>query len=35
MVVLSKDPLAISPEDFMSIEAEVTVVDGRVVFERP
>ncbi len=34
MVVLSKDPLSVSPEDLMSIQAMITIVDGRIVFER-
>ena len=34
MVVLSKDPLSVSPEEFMSIQVTMTIVDGHVVFER-
>ena len=34
MVVLSKDPLSVSPEDLVSIQAMMTIVDGRIVFER-
>jgi hypothetical protein len=32
--VLSGDPRAISPEELPSLSVDVTVVDGRVVYER-
>ncbi len=34
MVVLSKNPLSVSPDDLMSIQAMMTIVDGRIVFVR-
>lgn len=34
MVVLSKDPLSVAPEELMSIKATMTIVDGRIVFKR-
>ena len=34
LVVLSGDPRAIPPEDLPSLSIEMTVVDGRVAFER-
>ena len=34
MVVLSKDPTTVAPEDLMSIKTDITIVDGEVVYER-
>jgi len=34
LVVLSGDPRAIPPEDLPSLSVEMTVIDGRVAFER-
>ena len=34
MVVLSGDPLSVSPDQLMSIKADLTIVDGKVVYER-
>ena len=34
LVVLSGDPRALPPEDLPSLSIEMTVIDGRVVFER-
>ena len=34
MVVLSRDPLSVEPEELMSIQAMMTIVDGDIVFER-
>ena len=34
MVVLSKDPLSVAPEELMSIKATMTIVGGRIVFKR-
>ncbi len=34
MVVLSGDPLSVSPDQLMSIKADITIVDGKVVYER-
>ena len=34
MVVLSGDPLSVSPDQLMSIKADMTIVDGKVVYER-
>jgi len=34
MVVLSRDPLTVAPAELMSIKADMTIVDGKVVYER-
>ncbi len=34
MVVLSDDPLSVPPDQLMSIKADITIVDGKVVYER-
>ena len=34
MVVLSDDPLSVPAEELMSIQADVTIVDGKIAHER-
>ena len=34
MVVLSDDPLSIPADELMSIQADVTIVDGKIAHER-
>ena len=34
MIVLSEDLLAIDPENILDVQVEMTVVDGKVLFER-
>lgn len=34
LVVLDRDPRAVAPEELHTLRAEMTIVDGRVVFER-
>jgi predicted amidohydrolase YtcJ len=34
LVVLDRDPSRVPPEDVHTLRAEMTVIDGRVVYER-
>ena len=34
LVVLDRDPRTVPPEDLHTISADLTVIDGRVAFER-
>ena len=34
LVVLDRDPRSVAPEELHTLRAEMTVLDGKVVFER-